>query len=76
MGADAVVDAEGNTVAPTSRAERPMTWRKGPTGVEEQGTYARVRQEPGRSRRLRASGTAERRKRSEAGRTARSPITP
>jgi hypothetical protein len=76
VGADAVAGAEGNTDAPMSRAERPMAWRSGPTGVEEQGTYARVRQEPGRSRRLRMGGIAERRKRSEARRATRSPIAP
>jgi hypothetical protein len=29
-----------------------MAWRRGPTGVAEQGMYARIAQEPGRSRRL------------------------
>lgn len=61
MEADAVVGAEGNT------AERKMVERGGSTGVEEQGTSARVVQEPGRPHRLRESGTSER-ARSERGR--------
>lgn len=53
MEADAVAGAEGNTT------KQEMVERGGSTGVEEQGTSARVAQEPGRPRGLRMSGTSK-----------------
>lgn len=61
-----VVEADTVAVVEGNIAPHQMVERSGSTGVEEQGTSARVPQEPGRPRHFRESGIA-RRKRTERG---------
>jgi hypothetical protein len=56
VSAEAVSTAEGNIRRQNRRTACPVAWEVELTGVLEQGTYARVVQEPGRPRDLRAVG--------------------
>jgi hypothetical protein len=59
VGADNFVGLEGNTDASSVGLARTGPDASVPPGSKNEGTCARVLQEPGRSRRLRESGSAE-----------------